>query len=403
MTHATSLTCAPPLPSNAGGSDPPSGMRRRIAPTEAAPTNALPTEAAPGGSAPDLLCFIRHSAPPAKVIALRFGVSRAEAEEIRQDTFEAMLKVPAPIRSPLAWFWAAAELRKRRIVSWKQRARRHEPALQMLARQQQPPFPSPEEAVAHRERERAVEDFLAHVKPCRRRVAELRLSGLDDAQVAGELGRPIGTVQSRWSRAKKEAKTQWAVVMALAALCLWLLARLRLRTGSLAGGPGRRAGGLFACAALSLLVTAHTGKDPPPLDAPRIEETSVSTPQDRWLAFSPFLSTNAEREREAGSPRGRHDPALTTNEKSPPGVRSPPASTALRDPRVRRDGAAAPAPSPAARLESARAHLAAAHRALWVSRDRDGAREILELYELTFPEDPFPGKHGELAAALQAP
>ena len=56
-----------------------------------------------------------------------------------------------------------------------------------------------------------------------------------------------------------------------------------------------------------------------------------------------------------------------------------------------------------ARLEAARAHLVSVHRALHVQGDRAEAKGMLQLYELTFPEDPFPSKRAELSEALNAP
>lgn len=329
------------------------------------------------GAPPDLRIFFKDGAPTAETIVHRFGVTLAEAEDIRQDAFEAMLRMTEPIRSPLAFFWETAERRKRRLLTWKARAKGHEPAVDMLT-QQRSPFPAPDAALLQRDRERAVEEVLSHVKPSRRPVVELRLAGCSETAIAEELKRPVGTVESQWSRAKREAKSQWAALLAaLTALGLWLFARGRARDDAPTGGRPRRARAFFACAALSFAVSAHTSAEPSLLemDTPGIEVASSTALSEAWLSFAPRLTTHAEREKEASPPRGR----------------------------VRRDAMPSSAPGSNHRMESARAHLAAVHRAIWVQSDRGIARDLLDLYELAFPEDPFPRKHAELVAALNAP
>lgn len=51
---------------------------------------------------------------------------------------------------------------------------------------------------------------------------------------------------------------------------------------------------------------------------------------------------------------------------------------------------------------SARGNLVWAYHALWQEHDRAKARRMLELYEMTFPDDPVPDQHADLVAALRA-
>lgn len=386
----------PAPPGNPPDSEPPSGVRRRPPGEDAASGRAAGT---------DVPTFAARGAPSAEVIARELGVSVVEAEEIRQATFEAMLAVNEPIRAPLAWFWETARRRRCRLLRSNARARRHEPELLLLGQQQQAPFPSPDAGIERRELERAVEQVLARVKPSRRGVAELRLAGYSESEVAARLNKPVGTVRSMWARAREDAGAHWAALLAaLAALWLWLLRRGR-RDGNDAPEPGSRrraAGALFACAALSFTITTHSsgrGAAAVP-DATADAEASIAGASAEPVRFAPFLTTNAERERDSANP-----PAVR-------GVwaRSDPLALSASAPRVSGRASVAPiAPSAAlvprsrAWLEAARGHLVLAHRALWQEHDREKARGILELYEATFPEDPVPDQHAELVSALRAP
>jgi DNA-binding CsgD family transcriptional regulator len=252
----------------------------------------------------------------------------------------------------------------------------------MLAEQHPAPMPSPEAGI----QQRAVEKVLERVAPSRRTVAALRVSGYTETEVAEELGVPLNTVRSRWRRAKKEL---WAAVAAfLAAIWLWLVSRGRSkRPLAGAGGAPPHGRGMLACAALPLVVVAHTRVLPP---AHPVEVAGASTvaPQNDWLMFSPVLTTNAEG-RSALSSSPPETSSVTSKELSSKAI-----SSSVGPSRM---------PISAARREAARAHLVAVHRELREQHDPERAREILALYEMAFPEDPFPRKHAELAAALKAP
>lgn len=375
------------------GSEPPSGVRQRVA---AAKSTA-------DTSAPNLLAFIANEAPSAETLAHRFGVSLPDAEEIRQDTLEAMIKSPEPIRSPLAWFWETASRRMRRLLVQKARAKKGEPAMQMLGEQQSSPFPAPDARLERRDRERAVEGALARVKPSRRRVAELRMAGYDEAEVADELKLRVGTVRSQWARAKEDAR-HWLAALIAALVALWLRVVRRERYGAAvpAGARSRGTAALFACAALPIAITTHTGAELPMVDR-SFEEGSDMASASEWSVFAPVLHTNAEREREAGSALRPVAPDSDSSGMHAPDRASGRSSASARSENAERNAAASRAPLSAARLESARAHLVTVHRAIFVEGDRDQARQMLELYALTFPENPFPSKYAELSAALRAP
>ena len=435
-------TVAPSSGRASTGSDPPSGVRARV----------VATAAAPSGDArelPDLLAFVEHEAPEAKTIAHRFRVSLAEAEEIRQDTLIAMVTSEEPIRSPLAWFWSAAELRRRRLVGRAVREQRHRPAVHMLAEHQRAPFPSPDAGL----KQQALDAVIEHVKPSRRSVAALRLSGYSETEVAAELNLPVGSVRSKWARARKDGESYWAALLALlTALCLRLVGRGR-RGGAAFGAQLPGAVPLLACAALPLAISGDAVRGLPLVSAPAGEEASVVAPAPESLALGPLLERETPGE-EAGSAfdstdqsspgeAGREDtraarvhPAAAAPvraerawtamwQRTPgagsvldsiaggdasgqhaPGAGSGSVPTAPEAPPRTQDVASDPSraapPAAADRIENARSLLLTAAQAL-AENDRRKVRDVLELYELTYPEDPVPAQYSDLAAALRAP
>lgn len=158
---------------------------------------------------------------------------------------------------------------------------------------------------------------------------------------------------------------------------------------------------LFACASCFVVPFAlATHEGPPPAGETIVEDAIHGAPSDRWIPFLPFLTTNAEREREreASSPGARPvfpAAAASSGDGSPrgtPAVASSPRSEGQSLPRATMSD-----------REAAARHLAAVHRALFVQHDRQAARRLLNLYELTFVDDPFPGRHAALASQLSAP
>ncbi len=256
--------------------------------------------------------------------------------------------------------------------------------------------------------------------------------GVTLAAIAAETGSPLGTVRSQWTRARGDMRAAIereraeldelfvAVMLAiLGAWCVWIGAHVRRTAGVLAGVLGRpqppsatrgsgttrrwhpssprvargrhdrgghrwrrRAGVAFACALLPLVVLRHTPLDSlQPPGAATIAasfEASAGTfagemphdtaRSDEHLVLTPFLTTNAERELEWGSP-----------------------PTALR---------AAPAP-PAEDpdREIGRGLLGRANTALQQGHERV-ARDALRLYDEEFPDDPFPALRAQVASAL---
>jgi len=435
-------TVAPSSGRASTGSDPPSGVRARVVATAA----ALDVDA---GELPDLLAFVEHEAPEAKTIAHRFRVSLAEAEEIRQDTLIAMVTSEEPIRSPLAWFWSAAELRRRRLVCRAVHDQRHRPAVHMLAEHQRAPFPSPDAGL----KQQALAAVIEHVKPSRRRVAVLRLSGYSETEVAEELKLPVGSVRSKWARARKDGESYWAALLALlTALCLRLVGRGR-RGGAAFGVQLPGAVPLLACAALPLAISGDAVRELPLVSAPSGEEASVVAPAPESFALGPLLEretpgdkagsafdstdqsspgeagredTRAARVHPAAAAPVRAERAWAASQQRTPGAGSARASTAMGDGSGQHvpgagSGSVPPAPDApsrtenaaadttraapsvsAARRENARSLLLTGVQAL-AENDRQKVRDVLELYELTYPENPLAAQYSDLAAALRAP
>ena len=368
------------------GSDPPSGVRPLV-------RAAVTAEVA---------AFVRRDAPTVKAIAHRFRISADVAQDIRQDVLEAMLRIAEPIRSPRAWFWEAARRRKLRIARQHARDRRFASALDVLSHQRPPPFPSPDAPARRREHRRVVAAFLARVKPARREVAALQLLGYTETEIAQRLNLPLGTVRSRLTRAREEAKAQWAaLVAALAALWLWVVSFRRRKGDGDGDGAGARSGGprLLACAAcfaLPLALATHDGAERSPAAGdPLADEATAAGPSARWFTFAPILTTNAEPEREASSPGPRPVSLAAPGPARPaaPGGASARGATT----------AASSTPITESDREAAARHLAEVHRALSIRGDRQAARRLLDLYRLTYRQDPFPDKVAEYSALLRAP
>ena len=143
-------------------------------------------------------------------VAFRMLGSRAEAEEIAQETFLRAYRTLPEFRAEArlhTWLYAiASRLCLNRLASADRRLARD--AGEALA---QAPSPEPDAAVAleRAEREEAVRDAIAALPDDRRIVVILRdLEGLSYEEIAAVLALEPGTVRSRLHRARMDLRAK---------------------------------------------------------------------------------------------------------------------------------------------------------------------------------------------------
>ena len=414
-------------------SDPPSAVRRCDA--EASGERA---EGEEGFREDAFHAFVREQHRGVARWARAHGVPEALAADILQSSLLRLWEMRGTVgRSGWEpWIGKAMILRLLHHLRSARRARVYETALAYLTEVQQE-RPTPERATELGEDLRELLCLVDGLAPDRREVVRHYL--IDDMpmdEVAARLGISYETAKTRWhlaqedmaaawkrDRAKERFQRSWELFVA-AVVALFFALRRRAAgegegdSGALSGrGPDPREGAsrrrkdsgvgrLLACAALPLVVVSHRAMEPATVDEGAREE-AVASSFDQIGAFSPILTTNAEREREWGARASTHEAprgaaistAATARDGLPPTARSrdavypaatstaapPRAGTADRDRLV----------GPRALLTRASAALQEGHVAV--------ARDALRLYELTWPDDPFPAQHAQLAAAVRSP
>jgi len=406
--------------SPAADSEPPSDIR-------------LCAAAGDSGQRPDVASFPAERTRSPYALARRMNVSVDEAREILQRTGHDFLAHLDRIQPAAWWSWWARTLHHRRcdLAREKKRAQKkngqaeHQlPALLQHHR-------SPEAELIRRESAPVVGWFLNQVKPSRREVAErvLFAEGEPYERIAGELRVPVGTVKSRWQRAVEDMRAavhrrpkeerDWLRAALLALLLVALSVHRWTSTASgVLGRFARRARSrvapLAACAALSLVVSAHSLL-PAPIDAAR--ESSFA---GWWNSQEGSSSTLAVLARDPGrvpieTPEAT--PTASEGDASPlaaPAMVAAPALAETTSPRTvppaparSHAPSAAPesesvAPASSMRFKRARALLGRATTSLR-SGDRAAAKAALQLYDLHFPDNPVPRHRAELAMALSNP
>lgn len=252
----------------------------------------------------------------------RLRVSGPDAEDLLQDALVLLVEHAREIEPRARWNWFSSALQNRRMRLSRDRARaaKIEPLLEGHLRDLPAPFAAPDAEILEEQRRDAARWLVEQVHPSRRRVAELHL--WEDRmleEIAVELSTPLGTIRSRWDRAKgdmraaieREQKKQgglgWlvAIVALLSAAWFWLLGRSENRGVGVESTPresassarGRRSRRVFACAALPLLLSIHEESPQPTL---AVDEGAIELGHVFSYAFAPNISVNAEREMEWG-------------------------------------------------------------------------------------------------------
>lgn len=298
----------PSLQPRSPGSDPPSGVRR--------------CEDDPD----DLGAFAGEVLRDPRRWSRQLRVPQHDTEDLLHDALVRLVEHAHAIDPAARWSWFSSTLQNRKLglVRDRARARAHEPALEAHLRAQPPPFPPPDAEIP--DLAAAARWLIEQVHPSRRDVARRHLRDMRTLeQIAAETRTPIGTVRSRWERAKQDMRAalhreetkrgRMAWLAALMALLAGLWARLtgpRKGSASAAGARSEsdastrrrgRAAVLFASAASAVAIAAHDRWEWPNVGS-QDEELARAFEVER--AFVPFLSVSAERERDwtAQPPRG---------------------------------------------------------------------------------------------------
>lgn len=377
-----------PVPSR---SEPPSGVRHRAA----APAPLV-----------DLVEELLH--PETRP---RLRVHPQDAGDLLQDALLLFVERHERIQ-PGSWrAWILGTLRNRERELFKKQAlwKKYEPLLEAHLQEHAPWGQEPDVAIRQQQVLLALIWLLDQVEPSRRDVTERVLfDGLSLEAIAAETSVPLGTVRSRWTRAKVDMRDAIdrerarlddvfvAIMVAIVgAWALWIATHVRRAAGALA--PGRvgagsqsarpsspqavRVGASFACALLALLVIRHVAtrvlESSASADAASVE-VLAATPAEQvregdLLLLQPFLTTNAERELD-----------WATSETPRAGASLGPASSARADD---------------CEAEVGRGLLDRANTALHEGDERM-ARDALRLYDEDFPSDPFPALRAQVANAL---
>lgn len=445
-----------PPPSAALPSEPPSGVRLRspdraserptlayTRPDGGRPRAASPAEGVNVATEIAFTEFVKVQVKLTPKYADRLRIPVDVAEDIRQRSLAKLFPLRAEIEPDRweAWLWNAMRLRALEHFRSARRARKREPGMIPLLESWQC-CDSPEVELYQRECARELLALLDKLAPERREVVCLYL--IDDLpmkEVAEKLGIPEDTAKNRWRLAAMDMALAWerdrakersnALIAALFVASAFLLAFWRrLFRHRVAGIPPRRGGALLACAACALLVSAH---DEPSGRADRRELRELvagavegpSTTGSHGGDGAPALRGEGQKSADwDGDQRASSStaPAAPSGHESP--LRSAPATMV----RQQRASWAAPSlvaappgavsaepaakeghdtPADASRKAAQRRDLAHKYLANITELHRqgkaDGARRLLNLYRLSFPDDPLPREHAKLASMLATP
>ncbi|MFO0586061.1 MAG: sigma-70 family RNA polymerase sigma factor [Polyangiaceae bacterium] len=257
-----------------------------------------------------------------RALGRRLRVPAADAEDLIQDALMLLVENDHEIAPPARWSWFTTTLRNRRMHVGRDRAlaREREPLLEAHFRALASPFEPPDAPILDEQRRSAARWLVAQVHASRRAVAVAHLwEDRTLEEIAADMKLSLGTVRSRWDRAKedmraaieREQKKQggfaWlvSIVALLFAAWFWLFGRASEGKAASPASDGARASHrrhtrkLLAVAALPLLLS---------MDAPSQAPLSAEEdPIDVRVALSytlvPYLSTIAERERDAEQPQ----------------------------------------------------------------------------------------------------
>ncbi len=289
------------------GSDPPSGVRRRE-------------------DAADLGAFAGEVLRDPRKWSRHLRVPEHDAEDLLHDALVLLVEHEAAVAPAARWSWFASTLRHRKLgfARDRARARAHDPALEAHLRAQPPPFPAPDAEIP--DRAAAACWLIEQVSPSRRDVARRHLFDLRTLEeIAAETGTPIGTVRSRWERAKRDMRAAlareeakrggnaWlvALVALLSGLWVWLTGSRKQPTVAVGAHSEAEAATrqrartvmLFASAAWVLAaVETHDHWEWPEVGS---QDEEVARGFEVERAFVPFLSASAERERDWTTPPQR--------------------------------------------------------------------------------------------------
>lgn len=359
-----------------------------------------------------------------------------DAEDILQDALLLFVEKRDSIQ-PRAWrAWILGTLRNRERELFKKQAlwRKYEPLLETHRQDHGPWCAEPDVALRQREILLALIWLRSQVEPSRRDVAERHLfDGLSLEAIAEETHAPLGTVRSRWARARKDMRAAIerereelddafvAVMIALlGAWTLWIVARVRRTTHVVVAtarrrlrrpsGPRaargrrtarsrtgrRRFAAAVACALLPIAAANHAASESSSGAAATIDANDVPHEDGpgrarEILPLTPFLTTNAEREREwtplvDASIRSSSTASAAAGRSSS----TAPAAAGRSTPTV---------PSTTSEHERGRGLHERARAALREDHE-DMARDALRLYDEDFPHDPFPALRAQVASAL---
>lgn len=314
-----------------------------------------------------------------------------DAEDIVQDALVALLEEQgSPPESRLDWLWQTARLRKLRLFRARARAAAYQPRIEAHLRELSAPGREPDGEMERRERLLSVLWILDQVKPARREVARRHLLHEESLEeIAASLDLAIGTVKSRWERAKDDMRAAVererakdgnlfkvsAVAALLSAIWLWIRGCVR-----------RKPGALLASAVVALAVTSHGAMDIPYAAASASSERGKA---HSLAALPPAPPVPASADSSApGAPPSM--PVATAPLASVPVTTAPLNATAAQDAwkeKKRR----------MARNLLGRATIALAHA------DRAAARDAIRAYDLGFPENPFAEERTQIAISLSMP
>ncbi|MFO0591867.1 MAG: hypothetical protein U0441_30245 [Polyangiaceae bacterium] len=350
------------------------------------------------GASEDLRVFAGRVLAQRRELSRRLRVPAADAEDLLQDALLLLVEADRKVVPAARWSWftSTLHLRGMRARRDRQYARNAEPLVMAHLQAQAPPFEAPDAAVLDEQRRAAARWLLAQVHDSRRGVAELYL-WQDRAleEIAADMKLSVGTVRSRWERAKedmraaieREQKKQggfaWLlpVVALLSAAWFWLLGRREDRglscSASARSSHRRPARALLAAAALPLLL----GMEEPPRAPLSAEEDTIDARTALSYTWAPYLSTNAERERDAG---------ISERERGT----MQPGHAALSEAPQRPSEAAAEATMDRGMLVHTAAAIAAGKP--------DLARRFLRDHDVMFPHSPFTALRTELGVALRS-
>lgn len=355
--------------------------------------------------------------------------SAADAEDLLQDAMLLFIEKQAGVarRSWRAWISGTARNRQRELRRDRATWRRYEPLIGEHVRRATPAPVGPDAGVRQAEILAALDWLIEQVAPTRREVAErVLVDGETLESIAAATGRKLGTVASKWARAKREMReallrerqsldnTFFTVMLSiLSAWCVWMAHCTRRAMAAFFAFTDRSSSdsrknaaatlvrgrslavrmSALACAMLPLFLATHSAQSARPARSWPRGMASLAVASEHLREMSIHL--NEQRD----AAHLRFVPAQTTfaPSKLSPGLSRLPERASPAG--ARRSAGSAPL-SPALR-RMARGLLARAFDAM-VMGDDATALDALRLYDQGIGSNPFPSERAGLQAQLRA-